>query len=346
MMKALLTAEISADHLDGLERLVDIEYAGWVREQRILSEEEMTRLVRDKDILITSYDPVTKAVIEAGPNLKLIVCTRANPVNIDTSYARSKNIQVSYAPGRNSVCTAEFTVAMMMSVMRRIPQAYAALHNGLHLAEARAESATKDGLRSDVTWALAGDTPYVLYKGDQMAGRTLGIIGYGDIGRRVGRICAHGFGMKILVSDPFVSPDSLEEGVTLADFNLVLENSDVITVHCKDTPETRRLINREAFKRMKKTAYFINTSRGALVDEAALIEALLGREIAGAAVDVFESEPITRDHPFITKCDNIVITPHLAGATHDAIINHTKQLVTDVKHFLNHEPLEYNYVCG
>ena len=94
---------------------------------------------------------------------------------------------------------------------------------------------------------------------------------------------------------------------------------------------------------MKKTAYFINTSRGALVDEQALINALLSHEIAGAALDVFESEPLAKDHPFLAKCDNIVVTPHLAGATYDAIINHTEMLMSEVEHFVNNEPLEYEY---
>ena len=202
-MKALLTAEISKPHIEGLEKILDIEYAGWVKEKRILSEDEMVKLTKGKDVLITSYDPVTKKVMDASPDLKLIVCTRANPVNIDTKYAKQKGIKVSYAPGRNSDCAAEFTVALMLSIMRRIPMAYADLHNGKHVVDKKHENVTKEGLRSDVTWALDDNSPYVLYKGFQMNGRTLGIIGYGSIGQRVGRIC-RGFGMNILIYDPFV----------------------------------------------------------------------------------------------------------------------------------------------
>lgn len=341
-MKALLTAEVSKEHIKELEDIIDIEYAGWVEEKKILSEEQMMDLVKDKEILITSYDPVTKNVIDAAPGLKLIVCTRANPVNIDTNYTKQKGIKVSYAPGRNSDCAAEFTVALMLSIMRRIPMAYADLHNGKHVADRKQENETKEGLRSDVTWALDDNSPYVLYKGFQMNGRTLGIVGYGSIGQRVGKIC-RGFGMNILIYDPFVDPNTLEENTTSVSFDELLNKSDVITVHCKDTPETYKLINEDAFNKMKKTAYFINTSRGALVDEKALINALLNHDIAGAGLDVFESEPIAKDHPFLTQCDNIVITPHLAGATYDAIINHTNMMVKDVKHFVNNEPIEYDY---
>jgi D-3-phosphoglycerate dehydrogenase / 2-oxoglutarate reductase len=341
-MKTLLTAEISEPHIKELDEIVDIQYAGWFKTKKILSEDQMIELVQDKEILITSYDPITKNVIDAAPGLKLIVCTRANPVNVDTEYAKQKGIKVSYSPGRNTTCTAEFTVALMLSIMRKIPIAYAALHSGQHVAEEKRENTVREGLRTDVTWALDGDSPYVLYKGRQMCGRTLGIVGYGSIGRAVAKIC-RGFGMDILIYDPFVDPDSLEENTLSVSFDALLNKADVITVHCKDIPETRGIINADAFKKMKKTTYFINTSRGALVDEQALISALLNHEIAGAAVDVFESEPIAKNHPFLTQCDNIVITPHLAGATYDAIVNHTIALVKDVRHFINEEPLEYEY---
>lgn len=341
-MKTLLTAEVSEDHIAELKKLLDIQYEGWYKSKRILTEDEMAELIKGKEILITSYDPVTKKVMDASPELKLIVCTRANPVNVDTEYAKQKGIKVSYSPGRNSTCTAEFTVALMLSIMRKIPLAYHALHSGKHVSENRHENVIKDGLRSDVTWALNSDSPYVLYKGRQLCGRTLGVVGYGSIGRSVAKLC-RGFGMNVLVYDPFVNPDTLEENTASVSFDTLLKESDVITVHCKDTPETRKIINAEAFGKMKKTAYFINTSRGALVDEKALIDVLLNHKIAGAAVDVFESEPIAKDHPFLTKCDNVVITPHLAGATYDAIVNHTIALVKDVKHFLDGEPLEYEY---
>jgi D-3-phosphoglycerate dehydrogenase len=341
-MKTLLTAEISEPHIKELKNILDIQYAGWFKTKKILNEDQMAELATDKEIIITSYDPITKKVIDAAPGLKLIVCTRANPVNIDTGYAKKKGIKISYSPGRNSTCTDEFTVALMLSIMRKIPIAYAALHNGQHVADVKQKNTIKEGLRSDVTWALDCDSPYVLYKGDQLSGRTLGVVGYGSIGRLVAKLC-RGFGMNVLIYDPFVNPDTLEENTRSVSFDELLGNADVITVHCKDTPETRGIINADAFSKMKKTAYFINTSRGALVDEQALISALLNHDIAGAAVDVFESEPLAKDHPFLTKCDNVVITPHLAGATYDAIVNHTVMLVNDVKHFISGEPLEFEY---
>lgn len=345
-MKALLTAEVSAEARE-LEALMDVVYAGWYKDQVILTEDEMTDLVSKNsvDVIITSYDPITRKIIDASPNLKLVVCTRANPVNVDVKYAREKGIKISYAPERNSTCTAEYTVAMMLSITRKIPIAYAALKNGKHTSNVKLnpDDKTIKGLRRDVTWSLGVDTPYVLYKGNQMHGKTLGVVGYGSIGRRVADIC-RAFGMKIMAYDPYVAGKSVPDVVFTSTLEELARQADILTVHCKDTPDTYHLINESIFKCMKKSAFFINTSRGALVDENALIQVLLNHDIAGAALDVFDSEPIAIDHPFITKCDNIIITPHLAGATYEAIENHTKQLLADIRHFLNNEPLEYEYL--
>ncbi len=116
-----------------------------------------------------------------------------------------------------------------------------------------------------------------------------------------------------------------------------------MTVHLKDSPQTEKIINANIFKKMKKTAFLINTSRGAVIDEEALIHALRTGEIAGAGIDVFNREPIAKNHPYFEMSDRVVITPHIAGATWDAITNHTRQFVTDVKHYLEGEELEYEY---
>lgn len=338
----LLTAEVDKTLLGPLEEALAIHYAGWVCDSEILSEEQMAALSKGRDIIITSYDPVTRHVIDQAPDLRLIVCTRSNPVNVDAAYARSKGIRVIYTPGRNSDCTAEFTVALMLSVMRKIPMAYQDLKNGKHTSDTARVIETRAGLRRDITWALGKGTPYVDYKGFQMNGHTLGIIGYGSIGARVAAIC-RAFGMHILVNDPWLKAEELPGDFELKSFWETVEQSDVLSVHCKDTPETERLINSEVFRRMKKTGYFVNTSRGALVDEQALIEALRTGEIAGAALDVFDSEPIAKDHPFISELNNVVITPHLAGATVDAITVHTHQIVSDILRYLNGDPLQYEY---
>jgi len=335
--KILLTAEVDESNISELKELGEITEAGWKTEMKKLGEDELIPLLRDKDIFITSYDNVTKKVIDSAPYLKLIACTRANPVNIDVDAAKKKGIDVIYTPGRNSDSTAEFAVALILNIARQIPFAYAAIKDG---------SITLDQpgpQKSDVTWSVVkGVSPYVKYKGVQLKNKNVGIVGYGSIGRRVANIL-RGFGMYVLVYDPYVPELEIDEpGRKKVDFDTLVRESDFITCHIKDTPQTREMFTMKQFKMMKKTAYFINDSRGLVVNEKDLIEALRTREIAGAALDVFENEPLYKDHPFVSgELDNIVVTPHIAGATVDSIVNHTQMIIGEVKRFVNGEPLLY-----
>lgn len=342
-MKALVTAEMDNSLMQRLSEIVDVTVEGWGKELRKLNEDELIELLGDNEILITSYDEVTRRVIESGKNLKLIACTRANPVNIDVDAATEKGIPVIYTPGRNSDCTAEFTFAMILSIARRIPMVYKALKEGKFLSEEEVKVTTKEGLKEDVTWSLGPDSPYVLFKGTQLKGKTIGIVGLGSIGKRIANY-ARAFGMYINVFDPYLPEievnDNVQKKVSL---ETLLKESDFVTVHCKVTEDTIGLIGKKEMEMMKPTAYLINSSRGVIIDEEALIEALRNKRIAGAAVDVFESEPLSKDHPFVTELDNIVITPHLGGATTDAITNHTLMIIDEIKRYLNGEELICQY---
>ena len=336
--KAFVSAEMDYEIAKELEEYLDIEY-DWGN--AVLSEDRMKALCADKDILITSYDPVTRAVIDASPNLGLIVCTRANPVNVDTAYAAEKGIPVSYAVDRNADTTAEFTMGLILALTRRIAFAYRDLCGGRFVAEDIGSHGSESAKR-DVTWSTGEESPYVTYKGFQLKGHSVGIVGLGSIGRRVARLC-HAFGMEVWATPSRTRPEEIPDYVHIAALEEFAPIVDVLTVHLKDTPSTQKLINADIFRAMKKTAVLINDSRGAVVDEDALVQALREGEIAGAAIDVFPTEPIAKDHPFFSMPDKVLITPHIAGATWDAIANHTREFVTDVKHFLNGEPLEYEY---
>lgn len=338
-MNILFTAEHD-NKLEELLELGNIKIEGWAKGLPKLSEKVLCSLVKDVDIIITSYDDITQKVIDSAPNLKLIACTRANPVNVDTEYAKSKKIPVLYTPGRNSDSAAEMTIGLMLSLARHIPQGYNSLKNRIFTGEGI--NKTKEGLRPDVVWDITVDSPYSVFKGSELKGKTLGIIGYGSIGKRVGKI-ARAFGMKLLIYDPFISEIDVEEiGVKVVDWDTVISNSDYITVHLKITPETKKIINKNVFDKMKDTAYFINTARAAVVNEQDLIIALQENKIAGAGLDVFEIEPIPSNHPFI-EMDNVIITPHIAGATTEVLTNHTKMIISDIKRFINGNVLLYQY---
>lgn len=343
-MKIFFTAEYDEEQLKPLYEMGEVVKDGWAIGLPKMQEEELMEKSADADIIITSYDDITRAVIENAPNLKLIACTRATPVNVDMAAAKERDIPVIYTPGRNSDTTAEMTVGLMLSIARKIPMAYRALKEGKFTADPNAQKVTKEGLKVDMVWDMEPGSPYMVFKGTQLHGKTLGIVGYGSIGRRVGKI-ARAFGMELLIYDPFLCPIDLEEvGVKKAEkLEDLMKNADFITCHMKITPETTGIISREMIALMKPTAYFINSSRGAILDEEALIDALRERRIAGAAFDVYAKEPIASNHPYVTELDNVVITPHIAGATDDVLVNHTKQIVADVKRFAEGRRMLYEY---
>lgn len=343
-LKVFFSAEYEEEALKPLYECCDVVKDGWAVGLPKFDEEILAGKVKDADIIITSYDDITRKVIESAPNLRLIACTRATPVNVDMEAAKERNIPVLYTPGRNSDCTAELTIGLMLSVARNIPMAHMALKQGKYTGEDNVQKKTKEGLKADIVWDVGPDSPYTVFKGTQLKGKILGILGYGSIGKKVGRI-ARAMDMQLLVYDPYQGELEIEEiGIKkAASIDEVMQNADFITSHMKVTEETTGIISKERIAMMKPTAYLINASRGAILDEEALIEALREKRIAGAAFDVYASEPIAKNHPYIQELDNVVITPHIAGAAYDVLANHTKQVVADVKRFLKGEHLLYQY---
>jgi D-3-phosphoglycerate dehydrogenase len=335
---AFVSAEMDHEIAKELEEYLDITY-DWGN--AVLTVEQMKQACAGKDVIITSYDPVTKEVIDAAPNCGLIVCTRATPVNVDTAYAKEKGIKVSYAVERNSDSAAEFTMGLILAVTRKIAASYRDLCGGKFVAD-DIGSHGSESVKRDVTWSTGETSPYTYYKGYQLKGHSVGVVGVGSIGGRVAKLC-DAFGMKVYGVSPHKTQKDVPDYIELGTLDEIAPKVDILTVHLKDRPDTEKIINADIFKAMKKTAYLINTARGSVVDEDALIEALREGEIAGAAIDVFAKEPIAKSHPFFTMPDKVLVTPHIGGATWDAISNHTREFVTDVKHYLNGEPLEYEY---
>lgn len=343
-MKIFFTAAYDPEQLKPLYQFGEVVTDGWAKGLPNLTQEELLERSRDADIIITEFDEITRAVIENAKNLKLIACTRATPVNIDIEAAKERNIPVLFTPGRNSDATAELTIGLMLSIARKIPMAHAALKKGEYTAAPEDEKLTKAGLRKDVFWGVGEDAPYAVFKGCELKNKTLGIVGYGSIGKRVGKI-ARAFGMDLLIYDPFIGEIDIEEvGVRKAlTLRQTMEESDFITCHLKVTPETEGCISKEMIAAMKPTAYFINASRSAILDEPALIEALREKRIAGAGLDVYEKEPIPSNHAYLSELDNVVVTPHIAGASKEVLTNHTKMVVGEVRRFVNGERLLYRY---
>ena len=248
----------------------------------------------EAELIAVHFCPVGKSFIESAPRLEIIGTCRTGMSNIDTGTAAEKGIPVVNARGRLADAVADFTVGLMICEVRNIARGHEALRQG----------------RWRRDYHNLGRIP-------DLPGYTVGLIGFGAIGRGVARRLA-GFGMKLLAADPFVSDATLADlNVERVEIDDLMRVSDFVSVHVDVRPETHNLVDRRRIGLMKPSAYFINTARSEIVDEQALIEALQQDRIAGAALDVFRQEPPTPDHPLL-KLDNVTLTPHMSGGSDDA----------------------------
>jgi len=256
--------------------------------------DELAGLIKDEDILVVHAAPVTDKVLQASPNLKAVFCVRGGPVNIDIESATRMGILVGAAPGRNADAVADFTLALMLALARN-------LVGGVEFVRTN-EQFTREAWEG--------------FFGHELGGMTLGLVGYGNVGSRVAKR-ALSFGMAILVYDPYVEKAKIEApGISVTDLDTLLSLSDFVSIHAREAPENENMISAKQFAKMKKTAFFINTARGSLLDEDALYDALSSGRIAGAALDVMKVEP-TDPSSKLVKLPNVLATPHIAGASHE-----------------------------
>jgi glyoxylate reductase len=281
----------------GIQKLKDKGYEIVINEaarDRIATPEEIIAGVKGTDaVLSVLTDKITAEAMDAGlPTLKIVANYAMGFDNIDIEAAKQRNVMVTNTPGVLTETVAEHSFALMMAIAHRIPEADKFARAGKFTA-----------------WGPE------LFLGADLCHKTLGIIGLGRIGSRVALHAAKGFEMKVLYYDPKPNPDFEKEfgAVYVADIDELLPQCDFVSIHVPLTDSTRHLINEERLKKMKPSAYLINTSRGPVVDEKALAQALKNGVIKGAALDVFEFEPeIT---PELKELDNVVLTPHIASAT-------------------------------
>lgn len=265
---------------------LEIVFSPWRGDR---TEEEMIEDLRRIDGAIASSDPFTRRVLEATDRLKVIARTGVGYDAVDVQAATAKKIAVCTTPGANRRAVAEWAITMMLVLARKALENFTEVRNG----------------------------GWTRHEGIDLGGKTLGIIGLGTIGREV----AHrmrAFEMRILAADPFQSQQFAEEhDITYVPIEQLLRESDFVTIHAFMSFRNKHLINAERLALMKATAYLINTGRGGLLDGQALYQALKEKRIAGAALDVFEEEPLPPKSP-LRELDNLVMSPHTAGASTDA----------------------------
>jgi D-3-phosphoglycerate dehydrogenase / 2-oxoglutarate reductase len=286
MARILVTEEIADGGLDRLRAAghdVDVQLG--------LSEDELLGAVPGAHaLIIRSATDVTDAVLAAGGDLMVVGRAGIGLDNVDVDSATTRGVMVVNAPQSNIVSAAEHTMALLMALARNVPQAHAALVQG--------------------RWERSR------WEGVELADKTLGIVGLGRIGKLVADR-AKGFGMRLVAYDPFVSEDRAKKmGVELLALDQVVAESDFLTVHLPKTPETLGLINRDLLLKAKPTLRVVNVARGGIVDEGDLAECLREGIIAGAALDVFSTEPMTESPLF--EIDSVIVTPHLGASTREA----------------------------
>ncbi|MCU0463792.1 MAG: hypothetical protein MUF38_04410 [Anaerolineae bacterium] len=264
---------------------------------RVTFEGDMPRdkvisILGDVDALvIRSATKADAALLEYAPNLKAIARAGVGVDNVDLNFATDKNIVVMNTPDGNTISTAEFTFGLMLSLARHIPQAHGSLAGG--------------------KWDRKSFT------GVELRGKTLGVVGFGRIGRQVAKR-ANAFDMNVIAFDPFVLPDlAADMDVSMVDLDTLYAQSDFITLHTTVTDESRYMVNAATIAKMKKGVRIINAARGVLINDSDLAEAIKSGQVGGAGLDVYEPEPPTADNPLI-GLPGVIHTPHLAASTSDA----------------------------
>ncbi len=276
--------------------------------------EEILSRCEGADIIITNKTPLGRDILEKLPDVKFIDLLSTGYNITDIYYTRERGIPVSNVPAYSTKSVAQLTFAYILQFTSRV---------------AEHSSSTRNG-----EWQKSEHFCYMVTPLTELSGKTLGIIGYGSIGKEVAKI-AEAFSMKILVNTNHPAEDT--ENLKFCDMDTLLKNSDFVSLHCPLTDKTTGMANKEFFEKMKKTAYFINTSRGATVNEDALRDALKNGEIAGAGLDVLLNEPPSDNK--ITSLENALVTPHIAWAAKETRARLMEVTKNNIRSFINGKPI-------
>ena len=303
--------------LEAIKRFGEVVHEDW-RDTGVMWDPEKlgARLANEKfDAVVIERDFLFEETFAAAENLKVAAICRAALNQIDVDAATAHGVAVLNTPGRNANAVAELTIGLMLAVARRISESERYIRSGL--------------------WQSPSD-PYTALRGAELSSRTLGVVGFGATGRRVAEIC-RGIGMDVIVYDPYVDSDAAEAlGASARSLDDLIRTADVITLHAPPADDGEPLLGADQIAAMKAGSIVINTASAELVDSNALAEALADGRLAGAGYDIFETAPIEPNHPFL-KLDNVVITPHIGGATDETIERHSRMISQDLARFARGE---------
>ncbi len=286
MTKILITEFINKNSLNNLRKNFEVHY-----DENLWSQtEKLINSIKDSEgLIIRNKTKVTKDLLDKANNLKFVGRLGVGLDNIDIDYCKNKKIYVQPATGMNADSVVEYVVSCSLSLIKKIPL----LNNG----------------------TSKGEWPRTKIKSEEINGKNLGIIGYGYIGKKVSKYCSN-LGLNIIAYDPYLEDQTNDKYANFVELNKIYEVSDIISLHLPLTKETKNLINKVSFSKMKQKPIIINTSRGSIVNENELIDAYNNNLISGFALDVFENEPIEDSlYNQINKDMNCILTPHISGVT-------------------------------
>ncbi len=307
MTPQILLLDDIAFSVDGRQRL---EQVGVIKVTEGLAQQDLPRVVGEASALMFQLSTllISDEVLEASSKLKVIGRIGIGMDQVDVAAANARGVCVVNAAGAQDAAVADHAFALILNLARNVIRGDAAVRNG--------------------RWSAPQ-----MFMGQSLAGRTLGIVGFGAIGRQLAKR-AIAFGMTTFAYDPYLSDDEINDtGALSADLDKILIASDYVSVHTPLTSETHHIIGAEQLSAMSSDAFLINTSRGSVIDEAALIDALRDKQIAGAGLDVFEEEPLSHESPLI-EMDNVVLTPHIGGWTFEAQRKTQMSVIEDVARVL------------
>lgn len=306
LMKILITAPYNERGRTELSKhFGEIIYRPWKTQGRAYSEDELIALLGDTraDALITEHDEVSSKVIESFPNLKFIGVCRGTASNIALATAEEKGIPVLNTPARNAQAVAEMFIANVITFMRNTLAGIDWLENG--------------------NWGEGAHTSYLQFKGNELAGKTVGMVGFGAVGQTIAGMIKY-FPCSIRYYDPFVKKKF--EDYRCVDLEEIFTSSDIISINLPVTEGTKGMIDKNLLSKMKPTAIFVNMSRAAVVNRPDLLDILQSNHIRGAILDVFDHEPPDEMDYQLIRLPQVLATPHIAGATHEVEDHHVKIL--------------------
>ena len=312
-LRALITCEVTTEFLASLkERNIQYELCGWGQNGMTLSDSELVAKAQNCEIVIVEIEELNRKVLESLPNLKFVGVSRGTPVNVDLGFCGQQKIPVVHTPGRNADSVADYCLAMMLDLSRKLTS------SSRHL--------------SNEGWLFDGKLPYLEFRGREIGNLVIGLYGFGQIGVRVAQRLINGFGATVYYFDPFVESSSYATKVS--SLEELFEISDIVSLHAPVVSGTENSVDRALLKKLGPEGILISSARAKLVVEEDLYQALKTREIASAAIDVFWSEPIEKTDKWL-GLPNVICTPHIAGASLDVVSNHCETILNGIDKWLS-----------